>query len=298
MLCWNRKDDVREGLMSIFKSNHQNLEVIVVDNGSLDATADMVEKEFPMVKLIRLSENIGIAGYNVGFKKAQGKYVVVLDDDSYPADDALEKMVNIFEKEHHSTAILAFKIINPLQGNRDCTLNWPKEMISFWGCGAAIRREVLDKLGGYETDFFLYRNELEMSIRFLMNGYKTRFYPEIIAFHKSSPSNRTTDRSFKFSNKNDVYIFWNYYPLLKSLNYLTKIFIFTFLKAIFKYNFRSFSFIWRPFFNKWLWQRKYSNLKNRDNIQYLDHPRWREMNLIQPKLTDIPKRLLNRQLVW
>jgi GT2 family glycosyltransferase len=224
---------------------------------------------------------------------------VVLDDDSYPAQDCFEKLVERFEQEPESTAILAFKVLNPLQKNKDCTENWPKEMITFWGCGAAIRKNVIDKFGGYNEDFFLYRNELEISIRLRAFGYKTIYAPELVAYHLSAPLNRTSERAFKYNYRNDIYIFWNYFPISIAFNYLAKIFFITFIKSIFKYGIKNFIFIWKPFFSKWWMERKYKTLKvNKKFIEFIENPNWREMNLIQPKLTDIPKRIKNKQIVY
>jgi hypothetical protein len=299
MLAWNRKDCVLEGLERIQESEYKKYEVIVVDNGSTDGTAKAVREFFPTVKVISLPENIGINGYNVGFKEANGKYILCLDDDSYPDPQCLSKIVKKFESEPESTAILTLKIINQYPEGEYCpTTNWPQEMITFWAGAAVIRSDILKRLGGYNPEFFLYRNELELSIRYYIEGYKILYYEEATIIHKTSPLNRTSTRAFRYNYKNDIYIFWNYFPLSTSLNYLSKILLITFLKSIFKYNFSDFLFIWNPFFRRWMWNRKYKKLPNKDIIKYFDQPQWREMNLIQPKLSDIPKRIIKKQTIW
>lgn len=300
MLVWNRKDYVEAGLNEIFKSTYQNLEVIVVDNASDDGTSAMVAEKFPSVKLISLNNNIGIQGFNIGFKSAKGKYIVVLDDDSYPLPDSIDLLVHTFESEPESTAIIAGKVINPEQNFKDCTKGWPKEMITFWGCGAAIRRDLIEEYGGYCEEFFLYRNELEMSIRFKSHGYNTIYNDKIIFYHHSAMVNRTSVRAFLHNNRNDIYIFWKYYPFFTSLNYLSKIFVLSFIKSIIKYGLNSFVFIWKPFFTKWLWEETTTTTdqKYTQFLSFIDHKKWRDMNFIQPKLTDLPIRLIKRQIIY
>ena len=90
ILSYNRKDELRITLQKVFEQDYKNIEVVVVDNASTDGAPEMVEQDFPQVKLIRLKKNIGIAGWNEGFKAAKGEYVLVLDDDSYPLNNSIE----------------------------------------------------------------------------------------------------------------------------------------------------------------------------------------------------------------
>ncbi len=83
ILSFNRKEELRITLTKVFEQDYKNIEVIVVDNSSSDGSQKMVREEFPSVNIIELNENIGIAGWNKGFEIAKGKYVLVLDDDSY-----------------------------------------------------------------------------------------------------------------------------------------------------------------------------------------------------------------------
>ena len=97
MLCWNRIDDVRESLSRLRLQTYSPIEVIVVDNASTDGTPEMVEQDFAEVRLIRMEENSGVAAYNVGFEEAEGEFIVILDDDSFPAEEAVARMVGKFQ---------------------------------------------------------------------------------------------------------------------------------------------------------------------------------------------------------
>lgn len=118
----------------------------------------MVKKEFPDVQLIQLEKNIGIAGWNEGFKVAKGEYVLVLDDDSYPIINTIRigiiKLMN-----ENKIGIIACNIVIGSQFDLESASVYDeleKSVNSFVGCGAIIRRNVLETIGGFESELFLY----------------------------------------------------------------------------------------------------------------------------------------------
>src|SRR3989338_5143691 len=111
ILTWNRKDDLIETITELRKSSYASIEVIVVDNGSEDGTPAVIKERFPDVVFVRLEKNTGIAGYNIGMKKARGDYVVLLDSDSFPERNAIERMLKIFESDNKIGAV-AFDVHN------------------------------------------------------------------------------------------------------------------------------------------------------------------------------------------
>jgi len=99
MLSYNRKKDVAEGVEALLNQDYKNIEIIVADNGSTDGTAEMIRDKYnDKIQLIALEKNIGIAAYNMGFDRATGEYIVILDDDSFPVKNAITRMVEEFEK--------------------------------------------------------------------------------------------------------------------------------------------------------------------------------------------------------
>ena len=83
ILSFNRIDELRNTLTKVYEQDYKNIEVIVVDNASSDGSSEMVNNEFPSVQLIQMEKNIGIAGWNEGFKVAKGGDVFVLGDDAF-----------------------------------------------------------------------------------------------------------------------------------------------------------------------------------------------------------------------
>ncbi|MCX6578648.1 MAG: glycosyltransferase family 2 protein [Candidatus Aminicenantes bacterium] len=226
MLSFNRKNDAAEGIGELLAQDYKNLEIIVVDNGSTDGTAQMITEKFPQqqVKLIALPRNIGVAAYNIGFEKAAGKYIVVLDDDSFPEKNAIPRMVDEFEK-NHKLGVVAFDIKNyatlsDLSDQSDSSdlsdqSDETNYRMAFNGCGAGIRKSVIDKVGGYPGEFFLYWNEQDLAIRILAAGYQIRSFTGIIAYHKYSPANRESLRAPFYYTRNLYWLIWKYFPMPK-----------------------------------------------------------------------------------
>jgi len=83
-----------------------------VDNGSTDGTVQMVQLQYAgCVNLIALKKNLGVAAYNIGFNQAEGEYIVILDDDSFPEKNAISRMVEEFDK-NEELGIVAFDVRN------------------------------------------------------------------------------------------------------------------------------------------------------------------------------------------
>jgi hypothetical protein len=221
ILCWNRKEDVREGLQRIKKQTYLNFEVIVVDNSSFDGTQEMIESEFPEVKLIRMFKNIGIEAYNIGFENAKGEYIVILDDDSFPKEDALEKMVQKFEADL-KLGVVAFDVRNYLhyddvkqikeQPSLETKAKAQDYLLAFNGAGAGVRRDVFKKIGYYPEEFFLYWNEPDTAFRILDAGYSIQFFSDVISYHKYSPKNRSSWRAPYYYTRNMFWLIWKNYP--------------------------------------------------------------------------------------
>jgi GT2 family glycosyltransferase len=219
MLSFNRKAEVLKGLNEIRKIGYPQLEVIVVDNASQDETARMVSTRFPDVNLISLKENIGVAAANYGFRAAQGKYVIIIDDDSYPLPDAVGRMVELFEKDE-KIGIVAFHVRNVSHYHHP--ENQPPSPIpapptgyrmGFNGAGAGFRKDLLIKCGGYSEHFFLYWNELDLALRVLNEGFTIVGDEQIVALHQYSPTNRSSLRAPFFYTRNLLWLYWQYWPL-------------------------------------------------------------------------------------
>lgn len=203
ILSFNRKDELRNTLQKVSEQDYKNIEIIVVDNASTDSTAKTVQSDFPEVKLISLPDNIGIAGWNRGFEIAEGEYILLLDDDSYPSPNTIRKAISYFEN-NTSISIIAAKIINTKSGFVE-TNEFNERPNFFVGCGAFLKKEVYKNVGGFNELIFIYLHELEYCARCYNSGFDIRYVSDIIVYHDQSPNRR------KWKNDNPYRTSFRYY---------------------------------------------------------------------------------------
>lgn len=219
ILSYNRREDLRDGLARILAERPPfAVEVIVVDNASHDGSPGMVAAEFPSVHLIALNENIGVAGYNRGFAVARGEFVLILDDDSFPAPGVIAGLAEAFAV-HPEAAVVALDV-RSFHSYRESLPSTPAAatpevsyQMGFNGAGVAVRRSVLAEVGGYAEEFFLYWNEQDLAIRILAAGYRILHSPTLVSFHKYSPVNRQARRGPFYYTRNLYWVLWKHLPL-------------------------------------------------------------------------------------
>jgi glycosyltransferase involved in cell wall biosynthesis len=187
IVVYNRRDHLREVLrrMLVESDYADRTDVIVVDNASSDGSAAMVREEFPQVEVIVRDSNIGAPAWNEGFRAATGDYVLILDDDCYLEPDGLRRAVAAAEE--HSAGMVTFKVISTPEPDYVFTERYRTGMLSFWGCSWLVRRDVLEELGGYDPEIFVWTNELEFTMRFYDHGFRHLHLPEVVGQHMKPP---------------------------------------------------------------------------------------------------------------
>lgn len=212
ILNYNRKNELLTTISKIKEliGESDEFEIIAVDNNSADETVAAVQERFPNVVLIARNVNNGIAGWNDGFARAKGRYIIVLDDDSHlesGLDEALAYL-NI----NPQIGILALRITGGVFETTDTT-EWidKKDSGGFIGCGAIIRKEVFEKIGGFAEWLHVYTHEYEYSLRCLDAGYKIVYFDAAHVVHRTSALNRTNKRLRIFSTRNEMAIVYKYF---------------------------------------------------------------------------------------
>jgi len=235
MLSFNRRDDVAEGLQKLLEQDYPKLDIWVVDNGSNDHTTTMIHEKYPQVNLIALEKNIGVAAYNLGFQKAIGEYIVILDDDSFPEKKAITRMVEEF-RNNDQLGVVAFDVRNyyDYQKKEPHPVNTPpvnqptcRYQMAFNGAGVGIRKKCLIEVGGYPEEFFLYWNEQDLAIRILDAGYQIQWFTDIVSLHKYAPSNRESLRAPFYYTRNLYWLIWKYFPPVKLIADTLKMFFYS-----------------------------------------------------------------------
>ena len=190
---------------------NEKMEVIVVDNASKNSEAETIAQRFPHVKVIKSAENVGFAGgNNIGIREARGKYIFLINNDTYFKDFNIDALIERIEQSP-DIAIVCPKIrfawgSNPIQfaGYTSLsTITVRNHAIGFgeedhgqyntahptpYAHGAAmlIKREALEKVGFMPECYFLYYEELDWSMMFTRAGYQIWYEPQCTVFHKES----------------------------------------------------------------------------------------------------------------
>jgi GT2 family glycosyltransferase len=183
-LVYNRGAELRTSLKQmLFESDYDpdRVEVIVVDNASEDDAAAIVESEFPQVKLIRRDVNCGVSGWNDGFALASGDYVLALDDDCYLPGDGLRRAVEAAAERGADLVSFGVRALDDPEYRFN--ERYRTGLLTFWGCAVLMRRDVLEELGGYDPEIFVWANELEFMMRFFDHGFRHLHLPELQAVH-------------------------------------------------------------------------------------------------------------------
>lgn len=236
----NRKNDLKRTIESFNKQTYKNFEIIVIDNASDDGTCSMMEKEFTYVKYLWLPINIDILAINIGIELSTGDIIWRTDSDSNPENEyVFEKVIKIFE-ENPDIHIICAEDIEVNQNysvwewypNEVDKINIPAKGYpahTFAGTGAAIRKEVYDKIGGFWEFGF---EEIEFSTRAILAGFNIRYFPNIRVHHFASPQDRiNSDRWIKVSKQLMRY-YWKYFPLRISIPNTFYILLFQTLAAL------------------------------------------------------------------
>jgi len=211
-LVFNRRLELAESLRRMTVEDDfpaDRLEVIVVDNASSDGSGDMLRESFPSVRLIRRSVNNGVSGWNDGFAVATGDWVLALDDDCYLPRGGLRQA--LAAAQEHQADLVSFSVGSPHREDFRFTDAYRTGLLMFWGCAVLISRPVLDELGGYDPEIFVWANELEFMLRFFDAGYRHLHLPEVMAVHMKDVTERPKEehvaqRSYRLNARHWGYI--------------------------------------------------------------------------------------------
>ena len=210
-LVYNRRDELRQSLEQMTGASDyptELVDIIVVDNASEDGATDMVREEFPDVQLIIRDENCGVSGWNDGLEAATGKWVLLLDDDCYLPPDGLRRAV--LGAHEHEADLVSFAVLSSEKAGHRFDLRYRTGLLTFWGCAALVRREVLEQVGGYDPNIFVWANEVEFMLRFYDAGFRHLHMPEVEAIHMkgvspNSWSEDVGDWKYRLNHKNIAY---------------------------------------------------------------------------------------------
>ena len=197
---YNGKKLLEKCLESLFKTDYNNFEVILVDNNSTDGSMEFVTKNYPKIIVIKLDSNKGFAEpNNIGAKIAKGEYLLFLNNDTVTTTNFISEMVKVLEKDE-KIAICQSLLLKP-DGNIDSSGDFIdkmgivynsktktdeiKEISSARGASMLIRKKIFDKLGGFDEKFFFSFEDVDLGWRSWILGYKVVIVPNSIVYHSA-----------------------------------------------------------------------------------------------------------------
>jgi hypothetical protein len=206
---FNGKEDTLKCLESLRHDRYPNKEILVVDNGSIDDSVARIRGQFPEVTVIETGKNLGFGGgNNVAIRQAVAAgadYVYLLNNDTTSEPDALSELVKAApenpgfgilapvmhymaepEKIWFGGATLNPKTLEALHDNSSPPgRNDPVRDIPWaTGCAMLIPSKIIDELQGFDERFFLYSEDVDLSLRARAAGYRIGLVPSARIFHK------------------------------------------------------------------------------------------------------------------
>jgi GT2 family glycosyltransferase len=239
IVSYNAKTKLLACLDSVLQSLPDSSEIIVVDNASIEGNADAVESSFPDVALIRSETNLGFAaGCNLGTRYAAGEHLVFLNPDTIVEPGWLEALLAPFDSDEKIGLTTARIVLldDPTRlntcgcdihltgltlcrgmGKSSDTFREVENVGAISGAAFAIRRDLFERLGGFDETMFLYLEDTDLSWRARLAGFSTVSAPGSIVHH---------DYELRIT---PLKVFWEernrYLMLLKSLKWRTIAFL-------------------------------------------------------------------------
>ena len=238
IINWNGRHWLEKCLLSLYKQNYKNFEIILVDNASTDGSIKFIKKYYPKIKKIIINkENLGFAeANNRGYHLATGDYILFLNNDTEVTRDFLSILVKGLEKNKNNACLQSRMLLMDEPDKLDSAgafltatgflyhygiaKKWQKKYdkrISFYSAKGAcmiFKKEVLDETlvddEVLDSNYFAYFEETDLCHRVWLAGYEIHFEPKSVIYHKMGGTSNDMKSSFiqfhSFKNRINTYI--------------------------------------------------------------------------------------------
>jgi len=203
VLAWKAEPWLRRGVDALLASEKIAVDVILVDNGCTTDDVEVLER-LPGVTVVRPGENLGFAGgCNVGAAAAAGDYIALVNGDAIVEPTALARLVDEAARPDVGVAGASIRLADAPRlinsaGNpvHVLGLSWagrlgepeegtePVDVAVASGACMVIRRALWERLGGFDTEYFAYHEDTELSIRVWRGGLRVVYVPDAVAVHR------------------------------------------------------------------------------------------------------------------
>lgn len=245
---YKTKDFTIDAIKSVFdKTQGIDFEIFVVDNNSQDGSIEAIEKEFPNINIIKNPINAGFgAANNLAIKQAKGKYILCLNTDTILVNNAIKIMYDFMEEEENkNVAVCGGALYDIDMHSVNCGGNLPTITEIFWklglrnifrkqysnyiltltvdelkkdssigyitGADIFFRKSVLDKVGLFDENFFMYYEETDLCKRIRDKNYNIKIVKDAKIIHLEGQSNQNLIDRKKKIKKSEFYYFKKHY---------------------------------------------------------------------------------------
>jgi len=237
LVNWNGRQFLPDCLSALRQQTFRGFETIFVDNASTDDSLEYVRANFPEVKIVALENNRGFSGGNIaGYAHASGETIVLLNNDTEAHPEWLEA---IYRASHAFPAAGSFACkmmyFNDRTRIENCGFQidsagiaaelgrdeldgseWTASREVFGACGGAVayRRRMLEQVGFLDPDFFMIYEDVDLSFRAQLSGFRCVYVPKAIVYHhyRSTIKKRPALQVF-YSQRNIDFVYWKNLPL-------------------------------------------------------------------------------------
>jgi GT2 family glycosyltransferase len=234
---WNGRHLLEDCLTALRAQTLQPAEIIVVDDGSTDDTAQHLAGRHPYVRVIKHDGNRGFAAaVNSGIRAATGSLIVLLNNDATPEPGWLRELTHAAAETPERVAMLTSKILRADDGRIDTTGDFLTVHGVPWSRGAgesdagqydnatdvfgacagatAYRRELFSDVGLFDEGYFAYYEDVDLSARARRRGWEARYVPSAVVHHRVHATSGSRRGFFRYqTTRNQWYIAVKVLPL-------------------------------------------------------------------------------------
>jgi len=221
---WNAKEYLEKCISSLLAQTYTNNEIIFIDNASTDNSIPFVKEKFPMVKILKNKKNLGFAeGNNIGIKNSKGDLIALFNPDAIADKDWLSNLVQKIQSSNKIGGV-AGKIfyLNEKFGKNSVFCTWskidpysampynfhndePSSNVDYLsGAAMLVKKEVIDKVGFLDPEYFLYFEETDWCARMIRAGYDLTYVLNAIAWHEVSSTISDDEKKTYFMERSRI----------------------------------------------------------------------------------------------
>ena len=241
IINYNGKSYLEKCLESIKKIKYDNLEIIVVDNNSTDGTMEFLAQNYPSIITLKLDKNYGFAKpNNVAAKIAKGDFLLFLNNDTEVTPNFLTELVQVLVG-NNQIGICQSLLLKP-NGEIDSSgdfidtigvvynskepIDKIREISSARGASMIIRKELFLDLGGFDEQFFVSFEDVDLGWRTWIKGYKVVINPKSVVYHHGGKTHDSIKDEISFHGlKNQLSMKITNFEMKYSISSLLKFFI-------------------------------------------------------------------------